>query len=274
MSKIFKIPHLRLGGTSFLIHADYVKGTRFCAERCDDVALLLLDGIEFPTKSEIQEMSAILDSEGASLHVHLPTSSTFTTRKSTKRMIDQVQSAIDCSNPLHPHSYVLHLDFNSKDISDDQVQGTAEALQKIADCLPQPELLAIENLTGFPVNFCDRWIRNTSYSRCLDIGHIWKDDKNPLPILTEWLPKIRVLHLHGVKNGVFDHNSLKYMSTIQVDAVMHRLWQKHFAGVVTLEMFSVDDFDISCKILLQSWNRFRSPPLRQAVGLEKSPKCL
>ena len=39
----YTLPNMRLGATSFLLHETYVPAVRFAAERCDDVALLLLE---------------------------------------------------------------------------------------------------------------------------------------------------------------------------------------------------------------------------------------
>lgn len=39
----YVIPNIRLGATSFLLHETYVPAVRFAAERCDDVALLLVE---------------------------------------------------------------------------------------------------------------------------------------------------------------------------------------------------------------------------------------
>lgn len=39
----YVIPNMRLGATSFLLHETYVPAVRFAAERCDDVALLLVE---------------------------------------------------------------------------------------------------------------------------------------------------------------------------------------------------------------------------------------
>ena len=38
----YTLPHIRLGGTSFLLHEEYVPALRFAAARCEDIALLLL----------------------------------------------------------------------------------------------------------------------------------------------------------------------------------------------------------------------------------------
>ena len=291
------LPHLRLGATSFLLHADYVPAVRFAAEYCDDVALLLVEtgmhGEFLPDAEAVREMRRILDGEGATLHVHLPTDSDFDTPRRARRLVEHVRRAVDCAAPLDPHSFVLHVDFptlhgTGNAPGAEQQAWTAEALGDIAALLPAPEQLAIENLEDFSPHFWDGWLVGTPFSRCLDIGHIWKDGGDPAPLLADWLESVRVIHLHGLEprrqetatgrernvrreagwgegceeNRRFglrprDHVSLRLMPPELVDAVMHPLWTAGFAGVLNLEVFSFEDFTESHAVLLRAWERFR-----------------
>lgn len=322
--KKYTVPHLTLGATSFLLHAGYVPALRFAAERCEDVALLLMEtgrhGEFLPTPEEIRDIGRIADGEGTSLHVHLPTEADFGTPEGTRAMVDKAYRAVDRAAPLHPHSFVLHVDFPElrgvllntgagragpaanqrpaesgvgNGLSEERRGRTAEALREIAACLPSPERLAVENLESFPTDFWDGWLDGTAYSRCLDIGHIWKDGGDPGPVLADWLPRVRVIHLHGLEprgiepsaagdtlsgsalfasgresserpvSSLFqrfgphprDHTSLRLMPPECLDAVLHPLWETGFSGVLTLEVFSFDDFTASHAAILQSWER-------------------
>ncbi len=307
----YTIPHIRLGGTSFLLRAGYVEGVRFTAERCEDVALLLMEagteGAHLATAEEIREIGTICKGEGASLHVHLPTDADFDTAEGAREMVVKVRSAIERAAPLDAHSFVLHVDFPSlrgvllgspapdTGLSAERRRWTAEALREIAACLPSPGHLAIENLETFPADFWDSWLDGSDYSRCLDIGHVWKNGADPALILEAWLPRVRVIHLHGLRArkkderpavatdnfpegeqardlryisplssrlfelfGLWprDHTSLRLMPPDSIDAVMHALWDKGFSGVLNLEVFNFEDFTASHAILLQSWQRY------------------
>lgn len=309
MSK-YTIPHIRLGSTSFLVRAGYVAGVRFAAQRCEDVALLLMEsgknGEYLATPEEIREIGTICAGEGASLHVHLPTDGNFDTAAGTQELVAGVRAAIERAAPLAAHSFVLHVDFPSlrgvllgSDPPDagllaEQRQWTAEALAEIAACLADPGQLAIENLETFPADFWDGWIEGRPYSRCLDIGHVWKNGADPALLLERWLPRVRVIHLHGLRPrkpgqktiladdfshpgrgrdlryvspasarlsrifGIWpqDHTSLARMPPACIDAVMHPLWQADFTGVLNLEVFDFDDFTASHAVLLHSWERY------------------
>ena len=285
-----------LGATSFLLHETYVPAVRFAAERCDDVALLLVEPGErneyLATPGEIAEIGRIIAGEGVTLHVHLPTDADFDTREGARAMIGKIRRVAELTGPLAPHSFVLHVDFPSLhgtggEPSAEQQEWTAEALREIAACLPAPERLAVENLETYPPTFWDRWLAGTPYSRCLDVGHIWKDSGDPAPVLAAWLPRVRVIHLHGLEPRgseadaakpqgqqgapekqaernlarLFgprprDHKSLRLMPPEFVDDVMHPLWKTGFSGVLNLEVFSVEDFTASHAVLMQSWERY------------------
>ena len=89
----YTLPHIRLGGTSFLLHEEYVPALRFAAARCEDIALLLLqagqDGELLPGPEEIREIGRICAGEGTSLHVHLPTDVDFSTAQGTRHDRDR-----------------------------------------------------------------------------------------------------------------------------------------------------------------------------------------
>ncbi len=280
----YRIPRLRTGSTSYLLHDSYVPAVRFTAERCDDVSLLLLetgpDMSWLPSPKEVAEMAAILDGEGAAIHVHMPTDLFFDTEADARKIVSKARHVIDLTAPLAPHSFVIHVDFLSqrncltkppaKAISQEQVLYTRDALTDIASYLPSPDMLCVENLEGYPVSFWDCWLEDSPFSRCLDIGHIWKDSGDPLSVLSDWGSRLRVIHLHGLKktegvdatghSAVYcrDHKSLALMPEEDIDLVMHPLWQQGFEGTLVLEVFSTEDFLSSHAALLSSWDRYCS----------------
>ena len=161
----YAIPNMRLGATSFLLHETYVPAVRFAAERCDDVALLLVEPGEhseyLATPGEIAEIGRIIAGESATLHVHLPTDADFDTWQGARSMIGKIRRVAELTGPLDPHSFVLHVDFPSLhgtggEPSAEQQEWTAEALREIAACLPAPERLAVENLETYAPSFWDR----------------------------------------------------------------------------------------------------------------------
>jgi hypothetical protein len=67
--------------------------------------------------------------------------------------------------------------------------------------------------------------------------------RDPLPLMSGWLPDARVIHLHGCvdRGGVrHDHLALDGMDTALLDPVIAAL--RRWGGVLTLEVFEGDYF--------------------------------
>jgi len=302
--KKYTLPQLKLGSTSFLIPASFAAGFRFAAERCEDVSLLLLtmgnSGEYLIKPDEVREIARIIDGEGVTVNIHLPTDAGFDTPEDARMMVRHVAMVMDRTALLQPHTFVLHINFprlenvllgaNPKRIcvTSEQKRFVHAALRDISSLLPAPETLAIENLENFPPGLWDEWLENTPYSRCMDVGHIWKDGWNPGAMLKTWLPRTRIIHLHGLESrhgqalpkGIAerilprtrmrermaelfsrlprDHRSLRFMPPEWVDTVLHTLWREHFSGVLNLEMFCMDDFEISYSLIMKSWERYQA----------------
>jgi sugar phosphate isomerase/epimerase len=76
---------------------------------------------------------------------------------------------------------------------------------------------------------------------------LWLDGHDPIPYLRSALPRTRVVHIHGIAER--DHRSLKFMPQEHVRAVFDELLRVNYEGVLTLEMFSEDDFHSSLDVL-------------------------
>jgi sugar phosphate isomerase/epimerase len=70
---------------------------------------------------------------------------------------------------------------------------------------------------------------------------------DPIPYLQAALPRTRVIHMHGVAER--DHRSLMFMPQEKVRAVWEELIRVNYAGVLTLEIFSEEDFLSSMEVL-------------------------
>jgi sugar phosphate isomerase/epimerase len=259
----YSLPELTLGCTSFLVHEDYVPAFRFSASMCSDVSLLLSgpgpDCLYLATEEDIREIGRIADGEGTSINVHLPADGDFDTPENTEDLVRRVKMTIRRALPLAPHSWVLHINVpslsNTNQLpSPDCVLRVEEALKEIATELPDPAQLCIENLETFRSDVNDVWVNGSLYSRCFDIGHVWKDGGDPAVLLRQWLPKIRICHLHGIVGR--DHKSLKMMPDDAIDGVMHQLWRAHFSGAITMEVFTEDDLATSHDVLMRSYERY------------------
>jgi sugar phosphate isomerase/epimerase len=76
---------------------------------------------------------------------------------------------------------------------------------------------------------------------------LWLDHHDPILYLQAALPHTRVVHIHGIAER--DHRSLAYMSEENVRAVWNELLRANYTGVLTLEIFSEEDFLSSLDVL-------------------------
>ncbi len=137
------------------------------------------------------------------------------------------QQVIDLTLPLAPLAWVCHLDGRSvRHLHPGAEQWatwstqTVTALEQVCAWAGDGGRVAVENLEGYPPDFVAPVVARTSAGRCLDVGHLWLDGVDPLPHLAAALPRLRVLHLHGVEpQRRTDHCSLAHADPAQLDAV-------------------------------------------------------
>jgi sugar phosphate isomerase/epimerase len=122
-----------------------------------------------------------------------------------------------------------------------------QALQIVSEWVGGAEKLAVENLETYPLDFIQPVLDRISVSRCVDIGHLWLDGHNPIPYLRAALPRTRVIHIHGIAER--DHRSLASLPQEQVSEVWKELCSANYEGVLTLEIFSEEDFISSLAVI-------------------------
>jgi sugar phosphate isomerase/epimerase len=160
----------------------------------------------------------------------------------------KARKVIDCTRPLSPWAYVLHLD--GREVRQDAGSAvlsrwqddSSRALEIVSGWAGSPQLLAVENLERYSLDFIQPVLERVPVSRCVDIGHLWLDGHDPLPYLEAALPRTRVIHLHGIAGR--DHKSLVHVPPDLLKPVLRLLWE-NFTGVVTLEVFGEEDFHTS-----------------------------
>jgi len=183
-----------------------------------------------------------------------------------RKTLNKAQRAIETINILNPWAYVLHLDGDALRQSLQLVgmgrspiavtawfERAAEALEILGVWAGGCGRLAIENLDGFPPDFSFPLLETISTAQCVDIGHLWKDEADPITYLNTCLPRTRVIHLHGI--GERDHQSLAHMAAHKVDEVISMLMNAPYTGIVTLEVFSESDLISSLHAIQVSLSR-------------------
>lgn len=260
-----RVPGLRIGGTSFMVKDDYVPAVRACARYADDLSLLLLEAGErgkwLLPRAQILELKAISEGEGLTWNVHLPTDGDFGTPERARTFTENVWRAIDLTRELSPHTWVLHVVTDKTPsstmrppLADAERALILHALREIGSALPSPRHLALENLERHPLDYLDPLIEQTQFSRCFDIGHVWKEGEFPEKLLPLWRERIRMCHIHGLHGR--DHKSLHHMPAERLDALLHPMWSTGFDRLLTIEVFSLQDYQTSCRAMRDSYARY------------------
>jgi sugar phosphate isomerase/epimerase len=241
---------MRIGTTSYIVPADIITNARWLAGKVQDVELVIFEsdeaGSNLPDRATIDELIRIGTEHDLTYTVHLPLDLSLA---DSERSIGIAAKVIETTRPLGPVGYVVHLDGNAEPGSEELRRWTDRCcgcLVRLGEAAGSLHLLCVENLDDQLPLMLDTVLERMPVSCCIDIGHLWKNGRDPIPCLEAWLPRSRVVHIHGV--GTRDHKALSLMAEDVLDPVVEKL-SNGFHGVVTLEVFSQEDFEQSFSAL-------------------------
>ena len=248
----------RLGTTSYVIPADILPNAHYLAGKVKDIELILFevdDGPNnLPSREVIDELKQIAIPFDLTYTVHLPLDLKLGEDGSEQdQSLVKAKRVIECTRELDPWAYVLHLDGKSVRTSTDPKRirlwqdQSVRALEIVSSWAGAAEKLAVENLETYPLDFIQPVLDRIPVSRCVDIGHLWLDGHDPIPYLQAALARTRVIHMHGIAER--DHRSLIFMPQEKIQAVWDELLRTNYQGVLTLEIFSEEDFTSSLKVI-------------------------
>ncbi len=260
----------RLGTTSYIVPDDILPNVRYLADKVQDVELVLFevdDGANnLPSPEVAAELKKLAEAHALTYTVHLPLDLRLGADGDEGHVsLVKARAVIERTRDLNPWAYVLHLDGRELLAAQASGAGVAQraaawqdqavrALELTAEWAGGPDLLAVENLERYPLDFWTPVLDRVPVARCVDIGHLWLDHHDPLPFLRAALPRTRVVHLHGVSQR--DHQSLALMPPEILNPVMDYL-SEAYQGILTLEVFSEADFHTSLAAMNVSLNRSR-----------------
>jgi sugar phosphate isomerase/epimerase len=232
---------MRIGTTSYIYPADISTNVQKLAQQVDDVELVIFEcdeyGANLPDTATVEILCSVARRYGMTYTVHLPLDLRLATEAPS---FSKAVNVVRCTRALDPKAYIVHVDDGERGSGRTarSIENSVRSLERLSSALDLTELICIENLDNQPPEVLDELLERARVSCCVDVGHLWKQGVSPLPWLNRWLPRTRVVHLHGV--GARDHEGLSRMPIAELDAVVHFLL-KNFDGVVTLEVFSEAD---------------------------------
>lgn len=249
----------RIGTTSYIYPAEIIANVLKLKDRVDDIELLLFevnDEREFPSKKEVKKLRQLGADYDLTYTIHLPLDLLLgsVVDRERKASMDMVVSLMNYLQILSPHSYILHLNFfedQGEDIEvwKDKVRGSCEYIIKKIDF--GSERISIENL-NYPFTYVEDVISANNLSVCIDVGHLLVRKIDIEKHICKYIKRTRVIHLHGVrrdKDRERDHVSLKYIDKELLARVLKLVRDSCFQGVLTLEVFSKENFEDSMSVL-------------------------
>ena len=238
---------------------------RQLAPLVDDVELVLFESDEYgsnlPGQEAIAELKQLAKAHDLTYTVHLPLDLRLGDDDSARHpSLEKARRVIERTQLLDPFAYVVHLDGRAiqHGASVDELarwqSQAARSLEQVAGWAGSARCVCVENLENYDPAAFAFVLDTVPVSRCVDVGHFWLKGLDPLPHLRQWHAerRTRVVHLHGV--GERDHQSLALAPPDALDAVVKHLLE-NMRGVVTMEVFGVDDFFSSRQALEKAVKR-------------------
>ncbi len=250
----------RLGTTSYVIPDDILPNVRFLANRVDDIEIVLFESdgeSNLPSEETVLALNELAAHNGLTYTVHLPIDihTGHAELGERRRAVDACRRIIARMEPAEPVAYILHLarDRRGESPSDDIPRWQALHRDSIRRIIQEvsPVKLCIENL-DYPFERVAGIVRESGVSVCTDIGHLLLGDRNVHAHLDRHLARTRVVHLHGIENGV-DHRSVHHLNATLLYGLLQRLADANAERVVTLEIFNLEDLRGSIRCIAGWW---------------------
>ncbi len=251
---------IRLGTTSCIWHDYMLPNVERLAGRVDDVELLVFDvDHDLPPPADVARLAALARAHSLSYTVHTPLDASLASADDARRAlgVDKVRRAIAWGAPLAPLAYTVHVylgdaehdpspprDAAALDAWRDRARRSLEII--LAD-LP-PRALSVECI-DYDFALIAPVVRALDLSVSLDVGHLLRDGRSLRAAIDEWLPRARILQLHGTRPDGRDHKSLTWAPRAEIDWLLRTLRERHFDGVLTLEVFDPDDLETSLALV-------------------------
>ncbi len=256
MSMLKTARPFKLGTTSFIYPDHIVPNVKKLGPQFDEIELLIFESkpLEYlPKKADIDELARLSQELSVTYNIHLPTDISLSHGSNTERQegIDTVERIMELVTSLSPSTHTLHLDFTVQDreAGEEGIKRWQERVMKSLDDLaariPDPSLITIETL-DFSPGILFPVLDNSPVSLCIDAGHLIRFDYDIAEIFERYQSKIPLIHFHGVDfayDPPKDHQGLDKTPMERVVSTLEVL--KQFTGVVSLEVFNLDNLTAS-----------------------------
>jgi len=248
---------MRIGTTSCIWHDYMLPNVEKLAPLVDDVELLLFDvEQDVPGAEDVAQMVRLKHEHALSYTLHTPLDASLASADEARRLtgVDKVRRAIDWARPLQPLAHTVHVYLGDAERDpapprdlDAWRERARRSLETIVRDVP-PAAVCVECI-DYDFSLIAPVVRALDLSVALDVGHALRDGLTLAPLVDEWLPRARVLQLHGTRPDGRDHKSLAYAPRAEIEQLLRTLAARQFGGVLTLEVFDPSDLEESLALV-------------------------
>jgi len=262
----------KLATTSYIYPDEIVPNVVRLGPFFDEIELVLFESgrqDSIPDDSQISHLIELSLLHRVGFNIHLPIDISLGDENEKVRTsgISIVRGVIQKTLRLNPSFYVLHLDFinpptppllkggeggfkQEMDIEAWRLR-LIRPLKEILNEGIEPKRISIENL-GYPFEWIEDMVNEFGFSICLDIGHILTHGYDLRHYLKTYLPRTSIIHLHGVHKGS-DHLGIETLPDPDLNLILSAL--HHYHGIVSIEVFSINELNSSLSILEEKWTK-------------------
>ena len=246
----------RVGVTSYVYPDEILPNVELLAGRVDDVELVLFESEQtanLPSPAVVARLAELGRQCKLTYTIHFPTDRKLGSPDAAERTahIAQLRRLIELLAPLPIYAFKMQ---------DDSTARVRDWQRDVACALPRllagtaPDMFCVESLS-YPFEWCAPLLDQFGLSVCADVGHVWRRGEDVPEFLRTWLPRARVIHLHGERDGR-DHLPLTELASGRLEEFLHAA--RGFAGVVTLEVFEYTATQLSLERLTQCLNHAKA----------------
>ncbi len=251
----------RLGTTSYIYPDQIVPNVAKLAPFLDEIELVLFESEgqdNYPDEVELRNLMNFCLKGEVGFNVHFPIDIFLGDKNEEVRFrgISVVKKVIERTRCLKPSLYTLHFDLRDKNGREEtDIEAWRRRIIRsggeIVKCGMEPGCISVETL-GYPFEWIEDIVKEYGFSICLDIGHILIQNQDLSLYLERYLSRTSIIHFHGFQNGI-DHLAIDRMPESTLQLIFSNL--RNYRGIVSLEVFSIDDLKRSLIILEEKWKK-------------------
>ncbi len=163
---------------------------------------------------------------------------------SLENNIDAIEHIIEITRPLDINEFILHIE-HAKPVPNDR-ERFRNILERLSVRLGSfNSNIFLEN-TYYDLTGVKDIIFKSPHPICMDLGHLFINNLDPINFISSFNDRIHEVHLHGCAGGK-DHISLRLSDKVYIEKVIKYL--KTYKHSVILEVFNETDLMESMEYL-------------------------